>query len=187
MTPLPITCSLCGGQIEPDDVALRDEIVVCPFCSTVNRITPTGTEKSADPNRKRRRPDGVKIESKGGSQYLFKIKGSTVFIPLIVSRLIFFSLIGVFSVYSILFLSTALDSEGINIVLPPPVFVCYASFCFFWLPFAFLGVFREKFSYIPPIKLAEDTLFASEYTNFWGSRPRVSITDIRQIYTVVVK
>ncbi len=180
---------MCGGQIEPDDVALRDELVVCPFCSTVNRITPTGTEKSAESFQKREKPMGVKIEKNGEGDYLFYVGGygysyEGVYLPLVVIRI----LISIPAIAFILYLIGAfinprqfLNVESLFQILFALVF-CSISLLFF---VGFIAsTVSERFSYPPPIKLTRDTLYGSEYSNFWGRKPSVPIKDIRQIYTV---
>ena len=44
--PLTIHCSMCGANIEPDDQAIRRGVVTCTHCSTVQRITESGTRKT---------------------------------------------------------------------------------------------------------------------------------------------
>lgn len=177
---------MCGGQIEPDDVALRDELIVCPFCSTVNRITPTGTEKSAETVRQRRKPEGVKIERKGGDKYLFRIKGVAVSVPLIITRVFILVTAGLLTISLLVSPFMNLNSENKGVIfLGPLIFFWCVGFWFIF--FLMMGIFKERFSYIPPIELTKDTLYASEFTNYWGKRPHIEIKDIRQIYTLAHK
>jgi hypothetical protein len=185
---LPITCSMCGGQIEPDDVAFREELIICPFCLTLNRITPTGTEKSPETVQKRRRPAGVKIEQNAAGDYLFRAKrlGGAITMPLILIRLFLLIPVGWLFLNAVFsFVIPADAGRAYNFFLFPST--CFFAFCGLWLSLVFVGIFKVHFSYIPPIKLTQDTLYGSEYANYWGLRPRVPVKEIRQIYTVAHK
>lgn len=175
---------MCGGQIEPDDLALRDELIICPFCSTLNRITATGTEKSAETVHQRRRPTDVKIERTLGGNYLFHVKGwGSMFLPSFAARLLVI-VPALWFIYS--FFLPFLQSGYLKIYLPDPSLVCFPLVGVVWLIFVVMS-FKDSFSYMPPIKLTTDTLFASEFLNYFSRRERVAIKDIRQIYTIAHK
>jgi hypothetical protein len=166
--PLQITCAMCGGQIEPDDLALRQELIACPYCSTINRITPTGTEKSAETIRNRQRPEGVKVERIGPRKYLFWVKGA---------RRISLPKVGIF--FFVILLSTVFVFH----IQFFPISLCVAALLA--IPFATLSAITGKNSfYMRPVKLDGYILYTSESTNIWGLRHRILVEDIRQIYSV---
>ncbi len=63
--PLTIHCSMCGANIELDDQAIRREVVTCSHCSTVQRITSRGTEKTPLTPPGEKAPAEVKVVREG--------------------------------------------------------------------------------------------------------------------------
>lgn len=187
--PLQITCAMCGGQVEPDDLALRRELVICPYCSTLNRITQIGTKKSAESIQDRQIPEEVKIERNGKGQSLFYVKGQRYFPPKTV--LMWFSLI---CVVMGICLVVYLFPNGIQSLdtLPPldAIGFIFTLACVFGVPPLFiaflfgLSILGQLKSHMPPVKLEGDILFPSDNVAYWGKIFPTPVKEIRQIYTV---
>jgi DNA-directed RNA polymerase subunit RPC12/RpoP len=186
--PIQITCAMCGGQIEPDDLALRRELITCPYCSTLNRITPVGTEKSFETIRSRQVPEEVKVKRNGTGQALFYVKGQRFVPPKTMLKWFFLLLSGVWFVFfAYLFLTRR---ENISISSISSNIVAFTLLCTYIFPLLFIGflivlsVLGNITSYLPPVKLDGDIITPSENVTYWGKKYPTPVKDIRQIYTV---
>jgi DNA-directed RNA polymerase subunit RPC12/RpoP len=58
---LTIHCTMCGANVVPKDLEIRREIAVCSHCSTLLRITRSGTEAYRDALQTVATPAGVQV------------------------------------------------------------------------------------------------------------------------------
>ncbi len=186
--PLTIHCSMCGANIEPDDQAIRRGVVTCTHCSTVQRITESGTRKADGNSAASAAPEGVQIVR--GRQGGLMITGrrtrqGVVLNPPEIKR---GALIG-------LGIGIAVTAAGALVSVPlliifgwamlgiilPALLLQFLPVTFFAALIAiFVVAARQK--NLPPLDLRDKTLFPKAY----GAKP-VAVGSVRQIYSTCTR
>ena len=177
------------GHIEPDTLAIRRELVVCPYCATINRITALGTEKyEAALIEGMLLPDGVKVKplGEGHLQITAKAAGRHRYTPPMLGQengcwFLIPGALFALSWFSLLFFSIAGRQNGEPVILNSDAL--FFSFCVvpFLALFIYLVVAQQLFPYLPVVQVKAGEIHPASSVN--GSV--VAVPDIRQIYAAV--
>jgi DNA-directed RNA polymerase subunit RPC12/RpoP len=186
--PLTIHCSMCGANIAPADQAIRRGVVTCEYCSTIQRISASGTRKTDRASAALTAPEGVQIVR--GRQGSLTITGrrtrqGVVVNPPETKR---GALIG-------LGIGAAITAVGALVSVPFMILfgwdmagIIVPALILQFLPVTFIAAVIAIFvvawrqQNLPPLELRDKTLFPKMY----GSKP-VAIGDIRQLYSTTTR
>ncbi len=186
--PLTIHCSMCGANIEPDDQSIRRGVVTCSHCSTVQRITESGTRKTGRDSAAGTAPEGVQIVRSGRGGLTItarRTQQGVVLNPPEIKRGVWIGLgIGIAVTAAGALVSVPLviifGWAMLGIILPA-LFIQFLPVTFFAALIAiFVVAGRQK--NLPPLDLRDKTLFPKAY----GANP-VAVDSIRQIYSTFTR
>ncbi|MBN2086239.1 MAG: hypothetical protein JW748_13550 [Anaerolineales bacterium] len=186
--PLTIHCSMCGANISPDDSAIRRGVVTCTHCSTVQRVTESGTRKTGRDSAVSAAPEGVQIVR--GRQGGLTITGrrtrqGVVLNPPEIKRGALIGLVIGIAVTAVSALVAVplmiLFGWGMAGIIIPALFLEFLPVTFFSALIAIFAVAGRQQN-LPPLELRDGALFPKTY----GAKP-VAVRDIRQLYSTTTR
>lgn len=194
---LQLNCSMCNGHIEPDDLAIRRRIVTCPYCATINRIVPTGTEKITEPIPEQFVPETVKIERPVPgdllvhvdkteiSSTLNAVEKTTIYMGLInnsLKWLFVFLIVGGLVAESIKFLLKSDPAAQANLSAIWSVVFYSGSLILAGMALAFVIQKLKRLSTLPPLRLEGGYVYPAS-----AAAEPIKLTHIRQIFATFTK
>jgi DNA-directed RNA polymerase subunit RPC12/RpoP len=186
--PLTIHCSMCGANIDADDLAIRREVVTCSHCSTVQRITAQGTRKAPGEIAAMKTPEGIRILREGPGRLTVVARHTRQSIVLEKSEIVRGTWIGLAIALGVTFLGGLASLPLLLIFGTDIAFFIAVSLFLIFCPVALAAVLISIFSLasrqhnLPPLRLKDKTLFPPNP----GSKP-LPADAIRQLYSTATR